>query len=709
MEKTAEKMYKDTIKRQLAIISALGKDYLNLCLVNVKSGMATPLNLKLNGPIHEMGENFELPYDEMCRQSIEKYAAGNKEELLEKVKLENVANELREKQEYNFEFEALMNGVKQDCQMKYFSMEDEDHIFMGFRFIDEMAAREKEQKQAVIKRSAEELRKERLFLEVLSRNYTSVYYFDVENDAVEILKLDANANAGTMVGTALRDKLDYTAEMRRYCAVYVVPEERDEFLCAMNRKHIQERLSRSDHYAFRYQSNPNKAGHCHFEAQVVRLNSLDENFDGRAILAFCHIDELIEAEKRRQQELKTAIEIEERTKRLEKERKAAVEANEMKSRFLSSISHDIRTPINGIQGMLKIADTYPNDMKKQSECREKMWIASNYLVSLVNNVLNLNRLENKSIDLTEQPFNLIKLLMDLSAMADMQARAQGLKSVVDWKPDYIKHRYLIGSAEGLSRIIMNLTSNAIKYNKKGGTIYGRCVEKKQYGDTIWFEFVNEDTGIGMDEDFLNRAFDAYAQEKNTSLNSINGVGLGLSIVKQTVDLMGGTIEVESKVNEGTRYRIMLPFQVDPDPHTVEEEVPQISLKGIKALLVEDNELNLEIAKFHLEQEDVKVFTAVNGQEAVEMFQESEVGYYDIILMDIQMPIMNGLDATRAIRKMDRPDALAIPIIAMSANAFEEDIELSLKAGLNAYLVKPLDGKKVADTMKKYLANRIIKE
>lgn len=407
------------------------------------------------------------------------------------------------------------------------------------------------------------------------------------------------------------------------------------------------------------------------------------------------------AERDRQEE-----ELRKTMKFLEDQKADAVSANEMKSRFLSSISHDIRTPINGIQGMLRIADTYPNDMKKQSECREKMWIASNYLVSLVNNVLSMNRLENKSIDLSEQPFNLIQLLMDITAMSDMQTNAQGLHSVVDWKPGYIRHRYLIGSAEGLSRILMNLNSNAIKYNKPGGSIYCCCKEKECVGDTAWFELITRDTGIGMDEEFLKHAFDAYSQKNNTSLGSINGVGLGLAIVKQTVELMGGTIEVKSKVGEGTQYTIMLPFKIDPDPHVEQRKIENISLKGVRALLVEDNELNLEIAKFHLEQEDIEVFTAVNGLQAVEMFEKSEIGFFDIILMDIMMPMMNGLEATRKIRGMARADALTIPIIAMSANAFEEDIQMSLEAGLNEHLTKPLDGKKVTDTMKKYLANKI---
>lgn len=407
-----------------------------------------------------------------------------------------------------------------------------------------------------------------------------------------------------------------------------------------------------------------------------------------------------EQEKVRQAERKAEL--------LEKEKQEAVSANEIKNRFLSSLSHDIRTPINGLQGMLRIADAYPNDLKKQNECREKMWIAADYLGTLVNNVLDLNRLENMTGELTTQSFNLIDLLMKVTTLTDVQMAEQGLHSVVDWKPGYITHRFLIGSAEGLSRILANLNSNAIKYNKKGGTVYCRCKEIKCEGDTVWVEVINADTGIGMDEEFLKHAFDPYSQKENHSLNSINGVGLGLAIVKQTVELMHGTLKVESKVGEGTRYTIVLPFKIDPNPKLEPPKFDLLSLKGVKALLVEDNNLNMEIAKFCLEQENVDVSVAMNGLEAVEMFRDSEIGFYDIILMDIMMPIMDGLEATRQIRALNRPDSLAIPIIAMSANAFEQDIEKSLSAGMNAHLSKPIKPEQLTLTMKQYLANKIAK-
>ena len=697
-----EKHYENNIKRQLQVLEALGKDYINISLINTRRQTALLLKIGINSAEGVEEENEEVPYEDMCWRSIEKYAPEEQREAVrEKVKLAHIMKELMSETEYSFTQEVILENEHYDCQMKYISLGDPDYILMAFRLTDDSVSREN---RARIRKSAEELKKERMFLEMLARDYTSVYYFDLEEETIEILKLDENANAARRFGTQLRRKLNYPLEMKKYCENYVIKEDQEKFLKVLSCDFIREKLKNTDRFVYRYQSNPNRAGQHYFEAVVMKVS--DAGFQKSAILAFRHIDEQIKAEKERERELKAAVEMEDRNKWLEKERGDAINANEMKSRFLSSISHDIRTPINGIQGMLRIADTYPNDLKKQNECREKMWIATNYLVSLVNNVLNMNHLENKCIDLSEQSFNLIDLLMSVTAMTELQMQAQGLHSVVDWKPGYITHRYLIGSAEGLSRILMNLNSNAIKYNKKGGSVYCRCLELECDGETAWFEFITRDTGIGMSEEFLEHAFDAYVQENNPSLNSINGVGLGLSIVKQTVEQMGGTINVESEVGKGTEYTIRLPFKLDPHPHIEKKNYEDVSLKGVKALLAEDNELNMEIAKFFLEQEDIEVFTAVNGQEAMEMFEQSEVGYFDIILMDIMMPIMNGLDATRAIRSMNRPDAFAIPIIAMSANAFEKDIEEALEAGLNDYLVKPVDGKQITDTMKKYLANKI---
>lgn len=545
---------------------------------------------------------------------------------------------------------------------------------------------ELEKKQQQLEKALEESNRKNEVIMAISRLYWQVFCVDLKTDTYKEVFIDGKLTIDNPAYTGIAKK-DFLLVVNAF-----VDEEYKEKLEAFVDHHtISDRLSKTDTIAIEFQTKEKVWVSARYIAQTR-----DQKGNVTEVLFLIQqIDEQKRKELDYQKKLQQAVE-------------EAKRANEMKSRFLSSISHDIRTPINGIQGMLRIADTYPHDMKKQNECREKMWMASNHLVSLVNNVLDMNHLENNVIDLKEEPFNLIDLLMSITAMTDIQVEAKGLHSIVDWKPGYIEHRYLIGSSEGLSRILMNLNSNAIKYNKPGGTIYCRCLEKECDGETAWFEIINSDTGIGMDEEFLKSAFEPYSRKNNVSLSSINGVGLGLSIVKKTVQMMGGTLKVESKVGKGTKYTILLPFKINSNPHKKEKKsLEHVNLKGVKALLVEDNDLNMEIAKFHLEQQQMEVFTAVNGAEAVKAFENSEIGFYDIVLMDIMMPVMDGLEATRQIRNLNRPDAIAVPIVAMSANAFQEDIEKSLEAGMNAHLVKPLDGEKVIDTIKNYLANKLL--
>ena len=373
--------------------------------------------------------------------------------------------------------------------------------------------------------------------------------------------------------------------------------------------------------------------------------------------------------------------------------KKAEAANEAKTEFLQRMSHDIRTPINGICGMVNMADHYADDMEKQKEYRTKVKEASNLLLELVNDVLDMSKLESGEIVLEEIPFNLSSIYREVFVVIEQVAAEQNLQIV--WEKKEITHRDLIGSPRYVKRVMMNILSNAMKYNRENGHIYISCIEiPSGQPETTTMEFVCRDTGIGMTEEFQKHIFEPFAQEHAGSRTRFSGTGLGMPISKKLIEKMGGTITFESAEGIGTTFVIRVPFKIDLDTDKREEQkdVSEKSIKGLHILLAEDNELNMEIAEFVLENEGAEVTKAWNGQEAVELFRNSEPGEFDAILMDIMMPVMNGYEATKMIRSLEREDAKAIPIIAMTANAFTEDRIRAKEAGMDEHIAKPVDVK-----------------
>ena len=373
--------------------------------------------------------------------------------------------------------------------------------------------------------------------------------------------------------------------------------------------------------------------------------------------------------------------------------KKAEAANEAKTEFLQRMSHDIRTPINGICGMVHMADYYADDMEKQTEYRTKVKEASNLLLELVNEILDMSKLESGEIVLEEIPFNLSSISREVFAVIKQMAAEQNIRIV--WEKKEITHRDFIGSPGYVKRVMMNILSNAVKYNRENGHIYISCMEipSEQPGMTT-MEFVCRDTGIGMTEEFQKCVFEPFAQEHTGSRTKFAGTGLGMPIAKNLVEKMGGTITFESEEGTGTTFVIRVPFKIDmnADKREKQKDVSEKSIKGLHILLAEDNELNMEIAEFMLQNEGTVVTKAWNGQEAVELFRKSKPGEFDVILMDIMMPVMNGYEATKKIRSLDREDAKVIPIIAMTANAFTEDRLRAKEAGMDEHIAKPVDGK-----------------
>ena len=373
--------------------------------------------------------------------------------------------------------------------------------------------------------------------------------------------------------------------------------------------------------------------------------------------------------------------------------KKAEAANEAKTEFLQRMSHDIRTPINGICGMINVADHYADNMEKQTECRAKIKKTSHLLLELINEVLDMSKLESDEVVLEDIPFNLNSIFEEILGVIEHMAAEQNIRII--WEEKEVTHWNLIGSPVHVKRILMNILSNAVKYNKENGYVYISCREipsKQTAMPTL--EFVCRDTGIGMTEAFQKRIFEPFAQEHAGSRTKFAGTGLGMPITKKLVEKMGGTISFESKEGTGTTFVIRIPFQIDADmkDRNETEEKTETSIQGLHVLLTEDNELNMEIAEFVLQNEGAVVTKAWNGQKAVDIFRKSRPGEFDAILMDIMMPVMNGYEAAKMIRSLDREDAKVIPIIAMTANVFTEDKMRAKEAGMDEHIAKPVDGK-----------------
>ena len=371
--------------------------------------------------------------------------------------------------------------------------------------------------------------------------------------------------------------------------------------------------------------------------------------------------------------------------------KKAEASNRAKTEFLQRMSHDIRTPINGIRGMVNMADHYADDIEKQKEYRTKVKEASNLLLELVNDVLDMSKLESGEIVLEEVPFNLSSISEEVLVVIEQMAAEQNIR--IMWEKKEIIHRNFIGSPGYVKRVMMNILSNAVKYNRENGHVYISCMEiPSEQPEMTMMEFVCRDTGVGMADEFQKHIFEPFAQEHAGSRTKFAGTGLGMPITKKLVEKMGGTITFESKKGIGTTFVIQIPFKIDMDSGKGKEQTDasEKSIKGLHILLAEDNELNMEIAEFMLQNEGADVEKAWNGQEAVELFRNSEPGEFDVILMDIMMPVMNGYEATKMIRSLEREDAKKVPIIAMTANAFTEDRIRAKEAEMDEHVAKPVD-------------------
>lgn len=686
---------------------------------------------------------------------------------------------------------------------------------------------DRKQNQTILMENQTELERERQYLEVLCRDYTTVYHLDLVNDTLEPLKMTKDANASKIDVLQMRKEINYTQHMKYYCKEYVASRNQAEVLSIMNPSRLYKQLSLNSRFVYRYESRPNMAGHRYFEVQVVRIN--EESFDGNALMAFRHIDDIITQEQKQHQELEEALEkekisnevlsalgkiyyaifrinldkdiyeeisseeevhhltgkrgcaseemmeicrtfvvpeyqerirnffdlhtLDERlkgedtiaqeylakdgnwhtarfivkrrnrdghvthvlyvtqlisdTKRREQNWIAIAEdanqANEAKSEFISQIAHDIRTPMNAIFGFLEIAEANIGNTEKLQYCLKKIRVAGNFMKDLVNDVLDISRMEHGNMKLHPETIGLTEMVSEFPVAMEHSKRDK--KLTFHSKIHDIIHDHVIVDPLRIKQIYSNILSNAVKYTPDQGNIYFEVYEEEiPSASKVRVVAVISDTGIGMSEAYMDKMYGKFTRETDTRINKVSGYGLGLSIVRQLVDMMGGSISVKSKVDKGTSFCIKLELPYTEEDSGEKDEIDSISnntCTGMHLLIAEDNDLNYEVISELLSMHQISCERAEDGIICIEKFGKSEPYTYDAILMDMQMPNMDGIEATQNIRKLNRTDALTIPVIAMTANAFKEDIQKCMDAGMNEHLSKPVEMGKLLKVLGSY--------
>ena len=542
-------------------------------------------------------------------------------------------------------------------------------------------------RQQHLKTALNTAEKERQMFNALCINYTAAYCCDLMTDYMESIKQKDFSHSAQETGN-LHNRHSYSEWIRYAYDHIVVKESAPDYLEIFDAANIMKRLQTEESFIYRHKTFPNGAGMEYFEATIVRLYTDEHCF--KVIVGYRPIDELLKEEKKHQKELEHALQL-------------AELANRTKTDFLRRMSHDIRTPLNGIIGLLEIDESHFNDMDLIRANHEKMRISANHLLSLINDVLQMSKLEDGSIKLAHEPIDLIDLTKDIVTIVIDRAIESGLHWDYEKGKSFIPYPYIYGSPLHIRQIFLNIYGNCIKYNQSGGHI--NTVVDAFGGEDGYctYRWTISDTGVGMSEEFLKHIFEPFAQEKSDARSIYHGTGLGMAIVKNLIDQMGGTISITSKEGVGSTFVITLPFEIAPAPSspTMQAPLPEGNIQGLHLLLAEDNDLNAEIAKVLLSDKGAKVTVVADGKQAVEMFESNPSGTFDAVLLDVMMPVMDGLTAAKTIRSSKHPDARNIPIISMTANAFSEDAQKCLEAGMNAHLTKPLQMKKVVATISQF--------
>ena len=517
-----------------------------------------------------------------------------------------------------------------------------------------------------------EVKQQLAVFNALADGYANVFLVDLHKDTAQILKLDGYVTTGMVKESPTN--YSYTVLARQYISERVHPEDQEYMYDAMSIENIAKHLATSKDYIGSYKVKIGKETH-YYQFKYIKLQDVDY-----IIAGFQNIDDTVQELQKQQQEMAVAL-------------AAAEQSNRAKTVFLNSMSHDIRTPMNAIIGFAALAQAHIDNTEQVQDYLKKINTSSNHLLSLINDILDMSRIESGTVKLEEKPVHIPDLLNDLRTMIQGLVNTRQQNLFIDTQD--MQNEDIMADKLRLNQILINIVSNAIKFTPVGGDIMIRLVEKassKQNYAT--YEISIKDNGIGMSQEFISHVFDTFAREHSATVSGIQGTGLGMAITKNIVDMMGGNIQVESQEGKGTRFVVTLSFRL-PKPIEPAEEVADAAqdsydFSGRRILLVEDNELNQEIAKTILEDMGIEVDMAADGLEAVNIIHRAPEDKYDLIFMDIQMPKMDGYMATREIRTLQSNEKANIPIIAMTANAFEKDKRKAMESGMNGHIAKPLD-------------------
>lgn len=684
----------DMSSEDMYVLKKLFTEYVSLYRLELNSGKYEILRLVENTNAKQLvGEEHTIfaDYDEFTRRYADAFVPETEqEEFLDWHKCENLKKRLQEKESLTYYYHSVSKDGKDSYYEAYAVKGKADgknfYIFLGYRNVDVILYKEKAI-QEQLQKALDEAKLSNEIIEAIAKSYQYISRIDISKNWFEEISNRAVENMN------YKKSGEVTSGNRNACKKYVAEEYQEAFLKFADITTLPVRMKNEETIVMEYQM---KDGNWH----KLRFIEKKRDKDGNLTHVLCAIRSISDVKKKEQELLQQVAEA----------RKDAA----LKSRFLSNMSHDIRTPINGIIGMTELADRYPDNLEIQKKCREKLVESARHLVSMVNDILDMNKLETEQFVENDIPFNLAAVLNRVNTDQQMQAGKKKIDYVVDWKKSELNHMYLMGNPVYIEKLLTVITDNAVKFTKPGGNVSVWCREISEDDERAFYEFGCSDNGIGMSEEFAGHAFEMFSQENKTSRTQYEGTGLGLAIAKKITERLGGTIEIKSKKNCGTTVTMTIPFKTGVQnlmqytENVNTESTEDIPLEGLHALIAEDNELNLEIAKLMLEEKGICVECAADGKEAVAKFEESEPGYYDVIFMDIMMPYMNGWDATRKIRTLQRPDADKIPIIAMSANAFAEDIINSHISGMNWHLTKPIDADKLMTALKECIRKNNIR-